>query len=323
MTATTRLPVLVGCAVLAHVAIVTGQGDGAATLARMGAYVDAWETELGSVVADEIYRQAVTRLPRSGVVREPGKPAQETRDLVSDFTLIHSRGRLRLDGFRAVKTVDGRAVAEAGPSLNQLLSDARLSWQERWTQVRDRSAAFNLGSIARDINLPTFALAALRTVNQPRFRFTTPRSETVDGEPRQARLSRTGAAHVGVSVRRSRCPAAGQRVARGRGSRVRRTEIRLRDRIGTPADGAAEEQRKRDEELASRIIVMFGPDAECRRVGADRDARALRQQLGRGHHGARHLHRLPAIPHRRPADPSQDRRIGHGRRHHVFGASGV
>ena len=44
------------------------------TLARLGACVDAWERELGSVVADEAYDQLVTRLPRSGVTREPNTP---------------------------------------------------------------------------------------------------------------------------------------------------------------------------------------------------------------------------------------------------------
>ena len=42
---------------------------------------------------------------------------------------------------------------------------------------------------------------------------------------------------------------------------MRRTEILLRDRIIATPGGAAEEERTRDEELASRISVVFGPDA--------------------------------------------------------------
>ena len=42
--------------------------------------------------------------------------------------------------------------------------------------------------------------------------------------------------------------------------RVRRTEIRLRDRVLPPAAGGREEDRVRDEDLASRITVSFRPD---------------------------------------------------------------
>lgn len=44
------------------------------------------------------------------------------------------------------------------------------------------SAAFNIGSMARDVNLPTFAFAALRTAGQVRFSYSRPRSDTVAGE---------------------------------------------------------------------------------------------------------------------------------------------
>ena len=136
------------------------------------------------------------------------------------------------------------------------------SWPERWAEVRDRSAAFNLGSIARDINLPTFALAALRTVNQPRFRFATPRTDKIDGEVlvridfqergRPTLVSGSGGRDI---------PLQGSVWLDQAEGRVRRTEILLRDRIVAPPNGAAEEERKRDEELASRITVVFGPDA--------------------------------------------------------------
>ena len=40
-------------------------------------------------MVDEAYSQLVTRLPRSGVVREPNMPPRQMRELVSEFTLIH------------------------------------------------------------------------------------------------------------------------------------------------------------------------------------------------------------------------------------------
>lgn len=61
--------VLVPATVVTASVIVTGQAGRADLLPRVGAYVDAWERELGSVVADETYQQPVVRLPRSGVTR--------------------------------------------------------------------------------------------------------------------------------------------------------------------------------------------------------------------------------------------------------------
>ena len=183
ITSAPQAPVfLFGMALLAAPAL-TGQTARDDALAKLGAYVDAWERELGSVVADEAYSQLVTRVPRSGVVREPNAPPRQSRELSSEFTLIHfDEGVADWIGFRAVKVVDGKAVVAPGPSLNQVLNDPTLSWQERWRRVRDMSAALNIGSIARDVNLPTFALAALRTVNHSRFSYSRRRSDTVDGE---------------------------------------------------------------------------------------------------------------------------------------------
>jgi len=84
-------------------------------------------------------------------------------------------------GFRHVKRVNDTPVNDGGLLLNQLMNDASLSWRERWWRVRDLSAVFNLGYISRDFNVPTFALAALRTVRHVRFSFSTPRSDRVEG----------------------------------------------------------------------------------------------------------------------------------------------
>jgi hypothetical protein len=249
-------------AVLSVGAVASGQADRVDRLARLGAHVDAWERELGSVVADEIYTQSVTRLPRSGVSRESNKPPQETRELVSEFTLIHfDEGGSDWIGVRIVTRVDGKPVAR-GPSLNELMDDTSLTWHQRWTRIRDRSAAFNLGSIGRTINTPTFALAAIRSVSQSRFTFTTPRSSTVDREVLTALGFRERARPtlvVGLAGRN--VPLEGTVWLEPNGGRVRRTEIRLQDQLRPPAQAGGEQQHARDEELTSRITVTFGPDA--------------------------------------------------------------
>jgi hypothetical protein len=242
--------------------IVQGQSGRDDVLARLGAYVDAWERELGSVVADEAYHQSVVRLPGSSVTRVPNRPPRETRELVSAFTLIHFEGGVAdWLGFRSVTRVDGKGVAAPGPSLAELMKDDRLSWQERWKRVRDMNAAFNIGSISRDVNIPTFALAALRTVNHPRFRFSRPRSDTVDGKVLTVLELREQARPTLVSGLRGRdVPLNGKVWLDAREGRVRRTEIRLQDRVLPPPEVGGEHQT-RDEELTSRITVVFGPDS--------------------------------------------------------------
>jgi hypothetical protein len=95
--------VLVPAAVVAASVIVTGQAGRADLLPRVGAYVDAWERELGSVVADETYQQPVGCNTRS------------------------------------VRLVDGKGVLAPGPSLADLMKDERrcqhISRARRWRRA--------------------------------------------------------------------------------------------------------------------------------------------------------------------------------------------
>lgn len=253
---------IVGCAVMAVGTIANAQAGRDEALTRLGSYVDAWERDLGSVVADEAYHQSVERLPRSGVTRQTNRPPRETRDLVSEFTLLHfEEGVPDWLGFRNVTQVDGKAVTPQDPPLSQLMNDASLSWTERWRRVRDRSAAFNIGTTARDVNIPTFALAALRTVNQARFTFSKPRSQKVDGEVLSVLDIRERARPTLVSGIGGRdVPLQGKVWFDAREGRVRRTEIQLRDRTEVSPEEAAQ-HLARDEELTSRITVVFAPDS--------------------------------------------------------------
>jgi hypothetical protein len=138
------------------------------------------------------------------------------------------------------------------------MSDPGLSWDERWRQARDASAAFNIGSIARDINLPTFALAAVRSANQPRFRYSAPRVESIDGtrllvvEFHERRRPTLVAGLRGRDV-----PLEGKVWFTDPDGQVQRTELTVRDRVIPLAEDAGV---ARSEELMSRITVRFGPD---------------------------------------------------------------
>lgn len=244
--------------IAAPAAHLPGQPASNQAIARLGAVVDAWEHDLGSVVADETYRQDVVRLPRSGVTRESNRPPREGRVLVSELTLIHFDEPSEWIGFRSVSTVDDRRPPAPLPSLVELMNDPSLTWDERWRRVRDISAAFNIGSIARDVNLPTFALAALRTSSQRRFQYTMPRAESVGGERLRVIGFRERARPTLVAGLRGRDVALEGKVWFTDGEwRVRRTQIELRDRVVPLPEEATQ---VREEELTSRITVTFGPD---------------------------------------------------------------
>lgn len=242
---------------------VTAQQPRGGLLARVGAYVDAWERELGSVVADEDYQQTVKRQQRLGAIDRARRPAVETRRLTSEFTLVHfDEGLAEWLGFRHVKRVDDRPVNDGGPRLNELMNDASLSWRERWRRVRDLSAVFNLGSISRDFNVPTFALAALRTGGHVRFSFSTPRADRLDGttltliefNERSRPSLVTGSGGRDVLLR-------GKVWVDAADGRVRRTELTLRDRLYIPTTEPGDAPMQ-DDLLTSRLTVVFGPDAQ-------------------------------------------------------------
>ena len=95
----------------------------------------------------------------------------------------------------------------------------------------------------------------------PAFASQTPRSDTVDGEVLTVLDLREEGRPTLVSGSGGRdVPLNGKVWFDARDGRVRRTEIRLRDRVLPPPE-AVEEQRKREEDLTSLITVVFGPDA--------------------------------------------------------------
>jgi hypothetical protein len=248
-------------AVLGGGAALRAQSETQTNLARLGAYVETWERDLGSVVADERYVQSVARQPRSELSRERLVPPRETRLLISEFTLIRfDDGPTEWVGFRHVISVDGAAVKAPGPSLQELMQDPRLTWRQRWERVRDLSAAHNIGAIARTINLPTFALSALRPGNQRRFRFSPRPAEVSDGETSSVLEFREQGRPTLVSGLGGRdVPLTGRVWFDKRTGRVRRTALELRDHIVPTSDGDGE--RDRDQELTSRITVDFRQDA--------------------------------------------------------------
>lgn len=170
-------------------------------LARAGQYVVAFEAQLSNVVMEERYAQQAEQptgvrpgapqtgptlpqqeqvlgpIPRAGsgptvfVPRVQGL-ATEHRELVSDFLFVKLPGRRLSIPFRDVFEVDGQPVGDREARLTSLFLQPAPDALARAREIAEESARYNIGNMARTINVPALALDVLRPSAQPRFRFT-------------------------------------------------------------------------------------------------------------------------------------------------------
>ncbi len=127
-------------------------------LQRVAGYLDHYEKQISMVVAEELYVQMSDATSSSGT---------ETRTLKSDI-LVVDLGAVGWTGFRDVFEVDGQSVRD---HQNRLLALVTSPSSDTLTQARRlaaEGARFNIGAVARTINMPTVGLKFLRLINQPR-----------------------------------------------------------------------------------------------------------------------------------------------------------
>jgi len=137
-------------------------------MASAARYVEAYEQQLGAIIGDEDYTQVVSNpqaMPRR-------------RRLQSEFALV----RLPTDdhwwiGIREVLQVDGRPVSNRAEQILALLKLPFGAARDQWQALQEESARYNIGSIRRTLNIPTFVLLFMRGDNQHRFQFDTPRPD--------------------------------------------------------------------------------------------------------------------------------------------------
>lgn len=164
----------------------SGCADTTAVVARASGFVHELGEALGGVIADEDYRQelvgAVDETPQAipppitivGTVRvQPAAPMTkrtgEVRTLKSSFLFVRLPAEETWVGFRDVDKVNGKAVGGKKAPL-EVNGETSL---DRWKRLSDDSARYNVGSITRTLNVPTFALIVLHRSNLSRFTFTT------------------------------------------------------------------------------------------------------------------------------------------------------
>ena len=141
-------------------------------LARAGAYVESFQKNFGSVVAEERYEQAIRRVPGSSttsVQRGGGGPILTV--LVSDFLLVQVPGEGWLP-FRDVFERDGKQIRDREERLATLfLKGSSRSAFDQARAIMDEGARYNIGNINRNINTPTLTLAFLTERHRQRFEF--------------------------------------------------------------------------------------------------------------------------------------------------------
>jgi len=153
-------------------------------------YVMNYEQKFSLLVAEETYVQELQRPPNPGdnlSQRNPGGGMRaggtmERRIIRSDFLLVQLGG----DGegwmpFRDVFEVKGAKVRDRDERLLKLFQRDDKERFEKAARFSDDTAKYNLGNVARTINIPTLAMMFLHPRVNERFEFTDEGEETIDG----------------------------------------------------------------------------------------------------------------------------------------------
>ena len=165
--------ILFGAAALVGVlaSSAAAQSDLSAVIARAGAYVEAFQREFGLVVAEERYQQEVTPSSQSLLLRGRQVELPVRSVLRSDFLLVRTDEGNWMP-FRDVFEYNGTPVRDREDRLTALFLKNDRSAIEQARKIMEESSRYNIGSISRNINLPTLALDFLTARHRGRFVFT-------------------------------------------------------------------------------------------------------------------------------------------------------
>lgn len=155
--------------------------------ARIRAWVDAYERQLPSIVAEERYEQKVSRLRRGGRDRYTPPPSSarevvQQRVLESEFLLVKPANGFEWIPFRDVSRVDGQVIHDRADRLARLLLDPTASSYDAAARIGEESTRYNIGGLVRTVNVPTLALAFLTTRNAKCCKVKVHDLDTIEGE---------------------------------------------------------------------------------------------------------------------------------------------
>lgn len=140
-------------------------------LQRASAYVEQYQSDLTSIVAEERYVQDVrTSIGSSRASTRSPNVATHT-ELASDLIFLQTSSAERWMQYRDVFAVDGKAVRDRTERLMRLLANPELSDRSQVDGIVQESARFNIGPARRTLNMPMLALVFLYQESQPRVKF--------------------------------------------------------------------------------------------------------------------------------------------------------
>jgi hypothetical protein len=144
-------------------------------LARLETYLSAYEAELATLVAEEQYEQWIG--PAGGGT------SSSRRVLTSDFGFLRLPGRPEWLGLRDTFAVDGRPLPDHQGRVDRLLAEGSSNPGDLARRIVDENARYNLGIVARTINVPMLALDFLGRRHRWRLSFHKRGEEQLDGRP--------------------------------------------------------------------------------------------------------------------------------------------
>ena len=160
------------------VALLASQAnDGDALRDRLDKYLIEYEPRLSSLVADE--RMSQRDAPGQGAA-VTAAPDTKHRSMVSEVAFIALPGEAGWLGFRRVVQMNGKVVADAGPSLANLLTDGASDDYDQARLLLAQSAERNLG-YPRTTNLPNLPLEVLHPRNRHRLHHRIDATEKIRG----------------------------------------------------------------------------------------------------------------------------------------------
>jgi hypothetical protein len=174
---------VVGLTVGAPWQLTAGRQDDLTDILRQaGLYVEEFQRQLSSIVAEETYFQEV--VPAVGMDGSNTGRAIQRRRLRSDLLLVRPEQGDRWVQFRDVFEVDGRPVRDREERLVKLFLSGVQSSAKQVQDILAESARYNIGRILRTMNMPVLPLSVLLPSSQPRFRFTAEDPADANRRPR-------------------------------------------------------------------------------------------------------------------------------------------
>ncbi len=227
-----RLALFIAIGAGLFVPLAGAQPDSVGVLPRIHAYVERFQRELPSIVAEEHYVQTVsgmTSTSGTGTTSPSSQLRSSKRVLRSDILMITVPGNIGWIAFRDVFEVDGRRIRDREDRLLALLQSPTADAVAQARRLAEESARYNLGRIHRTINLPDSALVYLQPGSASRMKFEAPQpSDPVDdAETVVIRFRETGRPTLVRSQRGSNVPATGRVWAHAATGAIVKTEFAL------------------------------------------------------------------------------------------------